>query len=113
MKYNQEEHNKRVIENDIELDEIYNFYSNKNESEIFYFSLNLSLYICYYLRLPNKESRQKLTLLINSKKYLPYDFLKIPEMELNYLIKHFTIPEGIAKNKNLKENIFLLFFLYY
>ena len=103
-------HNKRVIENDIELDEIYNFYSNKNESEIFYFSLNLSLYICYYLRLPNKESRQELTLLINSKKYLSYDFLKIPEMELNYLIKHFTIPEGIAKNKNLKENIFLLFF---
>ena len=101
---------RKIIENDIEIEEIYNFYANKNEYEIFYFALNLSLYICYYLRLPNKDSRQELSTLINSKKYLPYDFLKIPEMELNYLIKNFSVPEGIAKNKHLKENIFLLFF---
>ena len=77
---------------------------------IFLCSLNLSLYICYYLRLPNKETRKQLSDLINSKNYFQNKFLDIPEMELNFLIKKVSIPEGIAKNKNLKENIFLLFF---
>ena len=104
---------KRIIEKDNEIEKIYNFYSKINEIELFYCALYLSLYICYYLRLPDKNTRQELSLLINKEnkeKYFSYDFLEIPEMELNYLIKHFTVPEGIAKNKNLKENIFLLFF---
>ena len=31
-------------------------------------------------------------------------------MEENYLLDNFEVPVGIAKNKNLKENIFLIFF---
>ena len=31
-------------------------------------------------------------------------------MEQNYIINNFEIPKGIAKNRNLKENIFILFF---
>ena len=101
---------KKIIQNDFELSEMYDFYSSKNEIEIFYFALNLSLYICYYLRLPDKQSREKLSSLIDEKKYFPYNFLKIPKMELNFLVKNFIVPEGIAKNKSLKENLFLLFF---
>ena len=101
---------RKIIEKDFELDEIYNFYSSKSEMEIFYYALNLSLYICYYLRLPDKNTRLELASLINEKKYFQYNFLRIPEMELNFLIKNFIIPEGIAKNKSLKENLFLLFF---
>ena len=103
-------HYKGIIQNDIEIIEIYDFYSKKNDMEIFYFALNLSLYICYYLRLPNKKSREELCSQIDKNKYFPYNFLKIPEMELNVLIKNFSVPEGIAKNKALKENLFLLFF---
>ena len=101
---------KNIIDNDYELKEINEFYSKKSDNEILFYALNLSLYICYYLRLPNKESREGLSSRINNEKYFPHDFLKIPEMELNYLIKNFIIPEGIAKNKSLKENLFLLFF---
>ena len=103
-------HYKKNIQNDIEIREIYDFYSKKTDIEIFYFALNISLYICYYLRLPDKQSREKLSSLIDKNKYFSYDFLKIPKMELNFLIKNFTVPEGIAKNKSLKENLFLLFF---
>ena len=103
-------HCKRIIQNDIDIIDIYDFYSKKNDIEIFYIALNLSLYICYYLRLPNKKSREELCSQIDKNKYFSYNFLKIPEMELNFLIKNFTVPEGIAKNKALKENLFLLFF---
>ena len=90
---------------------IFQFYSLKTDLEIYYHALNLSLYICYYLRLPDKESRKELSDKLNKTKYFfDNDFLKIPEMEMNFLVKNFVIPEGIAKNNQLKENIFLLFF---
>ena len=87
------------------------FYNSKNELEILYFSINLSLFICYYLRIPDKQSRDELCFLLNKQKYFSDgNFLLIPQMEQNYLLDNLQIPVGIAKNKNLKENIFLIFF---
>ena len=36
--------------------------------------------------------------------------MKLPSLEEDYLLNNFEIPQGIAKNKTLKENIFILFF---
>ena len=87
-------------------DDIVKFY--KNQTDIFYYkcSVNLSLFICYYLRLPDKETRQNFEELINSKKYFEKDFLFAPSLEMNYVVDNLNIPIGIAKNKALKENLF-------
>ena len=95
-------------------EEVFNFYYSKNDLEILYYAINLSLYICYYLRLPDKHTRkkleEKLEELLNKENYFNEGFLKIPLMEQNYIINNLEIPKGIAKNKNLKENLFISFF---
>ena len=103
--------NKNLIQNSFEEIGLINYYNEKTELEIFICAINLSLFICYYLRLPDKESRKELENLLNEKQYFSEgDFLKIPVMEENYMLNNFDIPKGIAKNRNLKENIFILFF---
>ena len=103
--------NRKKYYNILEDNDIINFYNSKNEIEILLYAVNLSLFICYYLRTPDKKSREELCSLLNEKKYFSEgDFLKIPQMEENYLLDNFEVPIGIAKNKNLKENIFLIFF---
>ena len=102
---------RKKTENIIEENEIIDFYQQKNELEILFCAVNLSLFTCYYLRIPDRESRQELVNHINEKKiFSEGDFLKIPDMEQNYLLDNLEIPVGIAKNQNLKENTFLIFF---
>ena len=106
---NQRKNNKELIENLYDEDKVIEYYKSKTDIEILYCALNLSLFVCYYLRLPDKNSRQNLENIINEKKYFKDGFLEVPLMEQNYMINNFEIPKGIAKNKNLKENIFILF----
>ena len=84
---NQRKNNKELIENLYEEDKVIEYYKSKTDIEI----------------------RQNLENLINEKNYFKEGFLKVPLMEQNYMINNFEIPKGIAKNKNLKENIFILF----
>ena len=95
-------------------EEVFEFYNSKKDLEILYYAINLSLYICYYLRLPDKENRKGLEELLNKElnkeQYFKEGFLKIPIMEQNYIINNLEIPKGIAKNKILKENLFISFF---
>ena len=90
--------------------EINDFYLNKDSYEIYLCAINLSIYICYYLRLPNKEMREELEQRINDKNLFNNDFLKLPKIELEYLINNLKIENGIAKNDILKENLFASFF---
>ena len=88
---------------------------NYTGKEIYYSALNLSLFVCYYLRLPNKESRTDLEKIFNqNEEFKPYfsdgNFSKIPMMEEDFMLNNFEIPKGIARNRILKENIFILFF---
>ena len=78
----------------------------KNKSKIFYLeaAINLSLFICYYLRLPDMESRMQLEEKLNS--FFGGNFLKIPSLEMDYVVNNFIIPKGISKNQALKENLF-------
>ena len=108
MKYIKDRKNN--INNSFMDDEINTFYNSKTNIQIYYSSINLSIYICYYLRLPDKQSRKELEKIINEKIYFEGGFLNIPIMEQNYIINNFEIPKGIAKNRNLKENLFILFF---
>ena len=90
-------------------EEIISYYRNKTRYDIYICGVNLAIYICYYLRLPDKIIRTQFENIIN-KKYFNGDFLKLPNLELNYLINNLVIPIGIAKNQALKENIFASMF---
>ena len=104
--------NEKLLNNSFEVDELIEFYKNKTIKDLFYYAINLSLFICYYLRLPDKKAREELQTLLNEKNsfYNNNDFLKVPLMEQNYITNNLDIPIGIAKNRNLKENLFILFF---
>ena len=99
------------------------FYSNMNQNEnfekidinltdydIYKYSINLSIFVCYYLRLTKKENRDELSTKLN--KYFDikdFDFKEIPKKEQEFIANNIEIKEGIAKNKVLLENIFTLF----
>ena len=88
-------------------EEISSFYQNKPDIFIFESAINLSLFICYYLRLPDKDTRKEFVEKIDRQnKYFNGDFLKIPSLEMDYVINSFKVPIGIAKNQALKENLF-------
>ena len=70
-------------------------------------SLNLTLYLCYYLRLNDKEYRKELSEKLN-KFYKGSNFLKTPENEIKRITKEMSIEKGkgIARNRALRENLF-------
>ena len=82
--------------------------NNKNNIFVYESAINLSLFICYYLRLPDKETRKQLEEKLNP--FFNGEFLKIPSLEMDYVINNFIIPQGIAKNNALKENLFSALF---
>ena len=85
------------------------------ELDIHLSAINLSIFICYYMRITNKELRGKLYKQLNDKISLfeewfsDRDFLEIPISEEKYIVDNIQIEKGIAKNKALLENIFSLF----
>ena len=88
-----------------------------NNIDIYKYVVNLSLYICYYLRLPDKKSRQELLKILDDKKYFNGKFSIVPEMEEEYIAKNIlesreneSLSKGIAKNRALLENLFSLYF---
>ena len=102
--------------NQIELnDEDSEFYKNLNDYSIQIYSMNLSIFICYYLRITDKEQRielnQKLdNIFYNLSKKLKYKkFLDLPLNEEKFIVKNIKIDKGIAINRALLENIFALF----
>ena len=70
-------------------------------------SLNLTLFLCYYLRLNDKEYRKELADKLK-KYYRPKNFLKTPENEMKRITKEMYIEkgQGIALNRALRENLF-------
>ena len=99
----------------LELEKEYSYYQSFTELDIIIYSINLSIYICYYLRLTQKELRDELVEKLNdilhnneiSSKHT--EFLFIIKLEQEFLIKNIEIPKGISKNRALLENIFSLF----
>ena len=96
----------RILSDSIDID---TFYKNKNNFFIHKAAVNLSLFLCYYLRLPDKKARKGLEKQLEKTKFFDKSFIEIPNLEMNYIIDNFIIPKGIAKNRALKENLFSAF----
>ena len=73
-------------------------------------SLNITLYLCYYLRLNDKGYRKELAGKLN-KFYPDSSFLRVPESEIKKITGEMTIEKGkgIALNRALRENLFTCF----
>ena len=70
-------------------------------------SVKLSIYLCYYLRIPDKTLRQKLSGQLD--KIFGNSFSEFPHKIEEKICNEINIEEGIAKNRALLENIFTLF----
>ena len=72
-------------------------------------SLNMTLYLCYYLRLNDKKYREELAEKLNG--FFKKNFLHFPDKEVKRLTESMTIEKGkgIALNRALKENLFTCF----
>ena len=70
-------------------------------------AINLSLYICYYLRIIDHTIRKELSEKLS--KILNLEFLEYPHEIENEIINNINVGIGIAKNRALLDNIFALF----
>ena len=93
--------------------EEYDFYKGLNKYDLQKYSIILSVFVCYYLRLTDNKTREELVMKLNEilKEFSgkEEDFLYLPIKEENYIIKNIELDRGIAKNRALLDNIFSLF----
>ena len=90
------------------------FYTNLNYYYIQVYSIILSVYVCYYLRITDIKIREELKnelnqVIDNYEKDKKIDFLFVPQQEELYIINNIKLEKGIAKNRALLDNIFSLF----
>ena len=91
------------------------FYLNLNDYHMQVYAINLSVFVCYYLRITNKDKRHELYLIMNklftgfSPEFNQKDFLELPLQEERFIVENIKLDKGIAKNRALLENIFSLF----
>ena len=82
-------------------------YDKLTEFEFQICSINLAIYICYYLLIIKKDLREELEKKLN--KIFKRDFLQLPLLEERFILDNIELKKGIGKNKALLENIFSLF----
>ena len=85
---------------------ITNFLS-KDKKQLCIDSINLSLYMCYYIRVSDKALRKKLSEKLDQ--YFVCGFLSIPKEESLFIVNNVSLERGTAKNQALLENLFSLF----
>ena len=92
-----------------------NFYQKLDQLALQKYSVILAVFVCYYLRITDNESRKKLQEKMNETlvKYDIYfkgkDFLDVPQREELFVVNNINLEKGIAKNRALLDNIFSLF----
>ena len=87
------------------------FYEKLDDYSLQIYSINLSVFVCYYLRITNKEMREKLLARMNKifNQVIQKNFYDLPLREENFIVNNIKVDKGIAKNRALLENIFSLF----
>ena len=91
------------------------FYQKLDDYSMQIYSINLSIFVCYYLRITDKEKRNELYLKMNkfftefSPEFKNKDFLDLPLKEERFIVENIKLDKGIAKNRALLENLFSLF----
>ncbi len=80
-----------------------------NEETLNIYSINLGIYLCYFIRLFQKDLRKQFC--EEMKKYFGdnYDFEKIPKKLQTEISNNIDFEKGIALNQSLLENLFCLF----
>ena len=81
--------------------------------DIHIYSIIMSIFVCYYLRIPDNETREKLDKIL-SEILSEYDknfkkFLDLPQKEEMFIAQNIELEKGIAKNRALLDNLFALF----
>ena len=104
---------KKLLDSQVNQNEKYNvvdtYYKDLTNFEIYKYSINISIYLCYYIRLTNKDYRKELSNKIGNIFGKDYDFEKMPIREEKYIADNIEMEKGIAKNRALLENLFTLF----
>ncbi|KAG4089111.1 hypothetical protein H8356DRAFT_1007620 [Neocallimastix lanati (nom. inval.)] len=79
------------------------------EDQIYLYSLNLSIYLCYYMRIFKKEKRSHF--LDEMKKTFGdnFDFERLPKRIQEDIADATELDKGIAKNRPILENLFAIF----
>ena len=91
------------------------FYNNLDDYKMQVYGINLSIFVCYYLKITDKEQRvglhQKLNELFKKfdKSFEDKDFLDLPKKEELFIVNNIKLNKGIAKNRALLENLFSIF----
>ena len=97
--------------------EEYLFYQDLNENDLQAYSIIVSVFVCYYLRITDNKTRNLLAGEL-TKKIQEYnrinnkslkEFTYLPKQEELFIIKNIELEKGIAKNRALLDNIFSLF----
>ena len=96
-----------LIEDQIKEKEISIEYDKFTDYDFQLYAINLSVFLCYYLRITKRELRKQLE--IKLSKLFKKGFLELPLLEEKFIADNIELKEGIAKNKALLENIFSLF----
>ena len=109
---------KQVIEQgklDILNNDDFNFYQNLDEYSLQVYAINLSIFVCYYLRITDKGYRETMLNKLDKKfkqfnqSFNKINFIDLPLKEENFIVNNIKLDKGIAKNRALLENIFSLF----
>ncbi|OUM67355.1 hypothetical protein PIROE2DRAFT_58828 [Piromyces sp. E2] len=79
------------------------------EERIYLFSLNLSIYLCYYIRIFNKSKRSKFVQLMKKAFENKINFESFPRKIQDLIATAVELEKGIAKNRALLENLFSIF----
>ena len=91
------------------------FYKKLDNYSMQVYAINLSVFVCYYLRITSKDQRKELNQKLNKifnqfdHNFKSEDFLDIPLKEEKFIVNNIKLDKGIAKNRALLENIFSLF----
>ena len=102
---------KKIMDSKINQNENYNsvdtYYKDLTDFDIYKYSINLSAYMCYYMRLTKKEYRKELGNKMSN--IFSMNFETMPLREEKYIADNIDMEKGIAKNSALLENLFALF----
>ena len=92
---------------DNENDDVRSSFINLSKKDFLTEVINLSIFICYYMRISDKQIRNEYINIM--EKLFKQSFLEIPNREEEYIASNVKIGPGIAKNKALLDNLFTLF----